>query len=120
MIKPNKIKQFISSYQMIFLLDIIALIVLFIYSGVLLIDEVEHLHASYFISAGALPYRDFFEHHHPLSLFLLTPLVALLPQNAILVFYVSRLLMSLFSVGTFYYLYKLAKDFLGDKTCALI
>ena len=105
---------------MIFLLDIIALVVLFMYSGVLLIDEVEHLHASYFISAGALPYRDFFEHHHPLFLFLLTPLVALLPQNAILVLYVSRLLMSLFSVGAFYYLYKLAKDFLGDKTYALI
>lgn len=105
---------------MIFLLDIIALIVLFIYSGVLLIDEVEHLHASYFISKGTLPYRDFFEHHHPLFLFLLTPLVAFLPQNSVLVLYVSRLLMTLFSIGTFYYLYKLAKDFLDDKTCALI
>jgi len=105
---------------MIFLLDIIALIVLFIYSGVLIIDELEHLHASYFITQGALPYRDFFEHHHPLFLFLLTPLVAFLPQNSVLVLYASRLLMTAFSVGSFYYLYKLAKDFLGDKLCALI
>lgn len=120
MIKPDKLKQFICSYQMILLSDIIALIVLFIYSGVLIIDEMEHLHASYFITQGYLPYRDFFEHHHPLFLFLLTPLVAFLPQNSVLVLYASRLLMTLFSVGTFYYIYKIANRFLGGKFCALL
>lgn len=31
-----------------------------------LIDTVEHIHASYLVSLGKIPYKDFFEHHNPL------------------------------------------------------
>ena len=31
-----------------------------------LADDIEHLRATYFVSSGDIPYRDFFDHHHPL------------------------------------------------------
>lgn len=100
--------------------DILALIIVFCLSGVLIVDELEHLHAAYFISTGSMPFRDFFEHHHPLFLFLLAPLVKIMPQNAILILYTARVLMTIVSIGTFYYIYKIAERFLGGKFCALL
>lgn len=38
-------------------------------------DEFEHLHAAWSIADGQLPYRDFFEHHGPLTYYLLAPFV---------------------------------------------
>jgi hypothetical protein len=39
-------------------------------------DEFEHVHVSWLVSEGLLPYRDFFEHHTPWLWYLLAPLVA--------------------------------------------
>jgi len=36
-------------------------------------DEFEHLHASWLVASGHLPYRDFFEHHTPGLYYLLAP-----------------------------------------------
>src|SRR5216683_7821192 len=38
-------------------------------------DEIEHLHASWLISSGELPFRDFLEQHHPTLWFLAAPIV---------------------------------------------
>lgn len=35
-------------------------------------DEVEHMQASWLIGQGMLPFRDFFEHHHPLLWYITT------------------------------------------------
>ena len=42
------------------------------------VDELEHLHATWCVAQGQLPYRDFFEHHTPLLYYLLAPIAALL------------------------------------------
>jgi hypothetical protein len=39
-------------------------------------DEIEHLHASWMISSGQLPFRDFLEQHHPTLWFFAAPVVA--------------------------------------------
>jgi hypothetical protein len=39
-------------------------------------DEFEHLHASWLLSKGFLPYRDYFEHHTPALYFFLAPVFA--------------------------------------------
>ncbi|HWQ27408.1 MAG TPA: hypothetical protein VNN12_00100, partial [Dehalococcoidia bacterium] len=39
-------------------------------------DELEHVHASWCIAKGMVPYRDFFEHHTPWLWYLLAPLVS--------------------------------------------
>jgi hypothetical protein len=54
-------------------------------------DEIEHLHASWLISIGQLPYRDFLEQHHPTLWFLAAPLVARFDSVRWLVF-AARLL----------------------------
>ncbi len=41
-------------------------------------DNVEHLHTSWLIWMGEVPYRDFFQHHNPLTWYLSAPLVAML------------------------------------------
>ncbi|MBU0761569.1 MAG: hypothetical protein KKD39_00955, partial [Candidatus Altiarchaeota archaeon] len=37
-------------------------------------DDVENLHASWLVYRGYIPYRDFFEHHTPLTWYVLSPL----------------------------------------------
>lgn len=69
------------------------------------IDEQEHLQASYLVSQGLVPYRDFFEHHHPLLWYLFTPFV-LVWENSADVLYVTRVFMLVVAGGTAYYLYK--------------
>src|SRR5688500_12708503 len=39
-------------------------------------DEFEHLHAAWCIADGQTPYRDYFEHHGPLTYYLLAPFVS--------------------------------------------
>ena len=44
-------------------------------------DNVEHLHTSWIIWMGNIPYKDFFQHHNPLMWYLSAPLVASLIYN---------------------------------------
>ncbi len=81
-----------------------------IFSGFQIVDEFEHLHASWLISIGKLPYRDFFEHHHPLLWYLSAPVVSLFYDNVI-VFYVMRGGCFLVSGITLVYVYKTALFF---------
>lgn len=41
-------------------------------------DNVEHLHTSWMVWMGFVPYKDFFQHHNPLTWYLSAPLTALL------------------------------------------
>jgi hypothetical protein len=45
-------------------------------------DEVEHIHSTWYVLNGALPYVDFFEHHHSLLWYCQAPLLALTGQSA--------------------------------------
>ena len=45
-------------------------------------DELEHVHSAWYVLNGALPYVDFFEHHHPLLWYLLAPALALTGESA--------------------------------------
>lgn len=45
-------------------------------------DEREHTYATFLIYRGMIPYRDFFEHHHPLMWYMCYPLVALFYDSA--------------------------------------
>ena len=66
-------------------MGIIFLISAYIYCFVLKAngDNVEHLHTSWLVWMGEMPYRDFFQHHNPLMWYLSAPLVAYLIDNFI-------------------------------------
>jgi len=40
-------------------------------------DNIEHIHSSFLIAQGQVPYRDFFQHHNPLMWYLLRWLICL-------------------------------------------
>jgi hypothetical protein len=52
-------------------------------------DETEHLHCSWMVSCGMVPYRDFWQHHSPLLWVLLSPFFKLL-KPSVAVFDLSR------------------------------
>jgi len=45
------------------------------YTFILVVDEREHLTASFYVYSGQVPYRDFFEHHHPLLWYIFAPVL---------------------------------------------
>ncbi len=71
----------------------------------LLSDEWEHLLSARMVRAGMVPYRDFFQHHHPLMWYLFAPLLDVW-GNSLSVFYAMRTFMLLPAAGTCYYIYR--------------
>ena len=47
-------------------------------------DNVEHLHFSWLVWQGYVPYKDFFQHHNPLLWYMSAPLVNLLINNKLI------------------------------------
>lgn len=96
----------------------IALLIIFyasIFSGFQIVDEFEHLHASWLVSIGNIPYLDFFEHHNPLLWYISAPIVSLFYNNAI-IFYIMRFVSFIISLLTLLYVYKITL-FWGKKEC---
>lgn len=86
------------------------------YSLGLLMDTNEHIHASYLISTGLVPYRDFFEHHHPLLWYIMLPVVTLFDRDVNIV-YVAR---GIAVLGYLFFLllfYKIAKRYTNNNSC---
>ena len=61
-------------------------------------DTLEHIHASWLVSEGKVPYRDFFEHHNPLLWYLFAPFTKLFYRDVNII-YMARLIAIL---GYFY------------------
>ena len=59
------------------------------YTNTLNGDEREHIYASYLVHNGYLPYRDFFEHHHPLLWYVFQPIIYFFINSAN-IWYVAR------------------------------
>lgn len=74
-------KSFYPFIFVILFLNVLGIVLSYFYSSTAVVDELEHLRASWFVSQGYLPYRDFFEHHHPLLWFAWAPLMKILPQQ---------------------------------------
>ncbi len=107
-IKQNKLLSFF------LLADFLAVILSFIFQDPVIADSMEHVRASWLVSLGDVPYRDFFEHHHPLLWYTFAPIINILPHNAVLSLYVARFCAFIVSVITILILYRIIKDF-GTK-----
>lgn len=78
-------------------------------------DEFEHVHASWLILQGETPFRDFFEHHHPLLWYFLLPIVKLWPEGFGVMF-AARALMFLFFAGCAWLLVRIGTRLFGPLT----
>jgi hypothetical protein len=63
------------------------------------VDEFEHIHSAWYVLQGAMPYRDFFQHHHPLLWYCLAPILAMAGETAQVLIY-TRYLMLVFTFLT--------------------
>jgi hypothetical protein len=80
-------------------------------------DEIEHIHASWYVQDGQVPYRDFFEHHHPLLWFLLAPVISILGEG-LQVLAAARLLMLLMAAGIAWLTWRISRLAGGDAETA--
>lgn len=70
-------------------------------------DEREHMQAAFLVYSGLVPYRDFFQHHHPLLWYALRPFLYLFGNSPYVWFWV-RGVVCLLSVGIAYFIYKIS------------
>jgi hypothetical protein len=82
-------------------------------------DELEHLHSAWYLQHQQLPYRDFFQHHHPLLWVLMAPIIALLGHSARLLL-VFRLLMVLVTLGSGYLVYRIGQKAVDSRETGLL
>lgn len=81
-------------------------------------DETQHLHATWAVAQGQLPYRDFWENHTPLLYYCLSPLILLLDEGGQIIF-IARGIMFLLVLGILYATYKIAKICYGTQVAIL-
>lgn len=99
----------------ILILQIIGLILGLIFTVFTINDGFEHIRMSWLVSQGYVPYRDFFEHHHPLLWYVYLPFTLLLPHNIMLVFYFSRVFALVFSALMLFIICKIIERYMGGK-----
>ena len=80
-------------------------------------DEVEHVHSAWYVLNGAVPYVDFFEHHHPLLWYLLAPALAIAGESAGTIV-VLRLGFFLLMPAAAWATYRLARECGGGRDAA--
>lgn len=90
-----------------------------IYSGSGDGDTLEHVHSSWLVYTGQIPYKDFFQHHNPLLWYIGAPLVGLYEYSLRAVDAVNILTVSVTAL-TLFYIYRLHKDFLTDTFGGLV
>lgn len=77
-------------------------------------DEREHTYASFMFFKGFLPYKDFFEHHHPLLWFLFYP-VFFIFHNSEYIWYALRAVMLLILAVDCVFISKICRLLSSDK-----
>lgn len=76
--QTKKIQYFLYLY-----ICVISIMVFYLYGFLIKSngDNIEHLHTSWLIWQGNIPYKDFFQHHNPLLWYIFSPLVAININN---------------------------------------
>lgn len=117
---PMLAKKITLSFFALYAVFCIALLVwVVIYSGSGDGDTLEHVHTSWLVWQGKIPYKDFFQHHNPLLWYMAAPLVGLYEYSLRAVDAVNLLTVAIFAVMLIY-VYRLHKDFLSDSFGGLI
>ncbi|MEE6207266.1 MAG: glycosyltransferase family 39 protein [Alphaproteobacteria bacterium] len=117
--KPVLSRNYLSLFIELLAVTFVGLFLTLIYNDTIILDELEHLRAAYFVSLGEVPYRDFFEHHHPLIWYMFAPIIALLPHSNLIALYTAKSLAFAFSVGSSIIIYLMVKRFMGGVFVAV-
>jgi hypothetical protein len=81
-------------------------------------DELSHLHTSWLITHGSLPYKDFFYGYPPTFTLLLSPFFIFLPPSDIVPVLIRQLFF-LITIAIFYLIYKISRSVM-DRNFSLL
>ena len=82
-------------------------------------DNVEHIHSTWLVAHGKVPYRDFFQHHNPLIWYTFAPFIKFFPR-AILLLDIAHSIGMITGIITFYIVYLINKRFFSSKLASLL
>ena len=82
-------------------------------------DDIEHLHSSWLVFQGKIPYKDFFQHHNPLLWYLFAPVMGVFAYD-IIVFDVVRVTSTLILMLNLLFVGLIVKRFVSDNWMASI
>lgn len=82
-------------------------------------DNVEHIHATWLVAQGKIPYRDFFQHHNPLLWYIFAPVIGHFTNVLSLLDAAHAVALG---VGLFFLfvVYKLCRRFFASKYATLL
>lgn len=90
-----------------------------IYSGSGDGDTLEHVHSSWLVYSGKMPYKDFFQHHNPLLWYIGAPVVGAF-EYSLRAVDAANVLAATSTVLSMLYIYKIHKNFLGSALGGLV
>ena len=82
-------------------------------------DNVEHIHATWLVAWGKVPYRDFFQHHNPLLWYLFAPVFKHI-IDAMLLLDLAHALGIFAGIWTFFIVYKICRRFFEASALATL
>ena len=77
-------------------------------------DNIEHIHSTFLVANGGVPYKDFFQHHNPLMWYLFAPIVSLFEYNPVVIDIVCFISFLVF-LKSLVYVYNISAEFLTNK-----
>lgn len=81
-------------------------------------DNVEHIHATWLIAVGKIPYKDFFQHHNPLLWYMFSPFIKLIP-NSLMMLDIAHAIGVIAGVLTFFTVYRICIRFFASPLASL-
>ena len=124
-IKLVEVKEFFLKYVPVFAVAVDLIAVSIFYALVTAYfptqngDNIEHIHSSFMVAIGQVPYRDFFQHHNPLLWYLFAPLTKFFEYNTTIA-EVACLVSFLVFLKSLVYVYRIVVELWGDKFWGLM
>lgn len=81
-------------------------------------DNVEHVHATWLVATGKVPYRDFFQHHHPLMWYMFAPFIKSIP-DVLTMLNIAHAVGLITGVLAFFTVYKICTRFFASSLASL-
>ncbi len=82
-------------------------------------DNVEHIHSTWLIAQGKIPYKDFFQHHNPLLWYLFAPLIKISINPQVLLD-ITHAIAVVTGILTFAVVYKISVRFFAPRYATLL
>lgn len=82
-------------------------------------DNVEHIHATWLVAQGKMPYRDFFQHHNPLLWYVFAPFITF-TTNILVLLDTAHTVGIIGGILTFLVVYKICTRFFGASSFAAL